>query len=93
MVQKQTPKIIVLPISLIPLVSKMIEKVKLDKNDMIYRYQSGFRKFFSTDSCVLLIPVCLNNTRSRGTTSVCFSVVINDEHREPEFKIKRRGYI
>ena len=38
--------------TLFPLVSKMIEKVKLDKNDMIYRYQSGFRKFFSTDSCL-----------------------------------------
>ena len=31
-------------------------------------------------------------TRSPGTTSVCFSVVtVNDEHRKPEFKIKRRG--
>ena len=40
------------PISLFPLVSKMIEKVKLDKNDIIYRYQSGFRKFFSNDSCL-----------------------------------------
>ena len=47
------------PISLLPLVSKIIEKVIrdqtqsfLDKNDIIYRYQSGFRKFFSTDSCL-----------------------------------------
>ena len=24
----------------------------LDKNNIIYRYQSGFRKFFSTDSCL-----------------------------------------
>ena len=32
-----------------------------------------------------------NATRSPGTTGVCFSVVtINDEHRKPEFKIKRR---
>ena len=45
------------PISLLPLVSKTIEKVIhdqtqrfLDKNDIIYRYQSGFRNFFSTDS-------------------------------------------
>ena len=41
------------PISLIPLVSKIIEKLIhdqtqsfLDKSDIIYRYQSGFRKFF-----------------------------------------------
>ena len=30
--------------------------------------------------------------RSPGTTSVCFSAVtVNDEHKKPEFKIKRRG--
>ena len=47
------------PISLLPLVSKIIEKVIhdqtqsfLDKNNIIYRYQSGFRKFVSTDSCL-----------------------------------------
>ena len=47
------------PISLLSLVSKIIEKVIhdqtqsfLDKNNIIYRYQSGFRKFFSTDSCL-----------------------------------------
>ena len=47
------------PISLLPLVSKIIEKVIhdqaqrfLDKNDIIYRYQLGFRKFFSTYSCL-----------------------------------------
>ena len=29
-------------------------------------------------------------TRSPGATSVCFSVVIvNDEYRKPEFKLKR----
>ena len=44
------------PISLLPLDSKIIEKVIhnktkcfLDKNDIIYRYLSGFRKLFSTD--------------------------------------------
>ena len=31
-------------------------------------------------------------TRSPGTTNVCFSAVtVNDEHRRPEFKIKRKG--
>ena len=47
------------PICLLPLVSKIIEKVIhdhtqsfLDKNDIIFRYQLGFGKFFSTDSCL-----------------------------------------
>ena len=45
------------PISLLPLISKIIEKIIhdptqifLDKNNVIYRYQPGFRKFYSTDS-------------------------------------------
>ena len=57
------------PISLIPLVSKIIERVIhdktqrfLDKNDTIYRCQSGFRKFFSTDSCLSY----LNNKVATG---------------------------
>ena len=33
-----------------------------------------------------------NTTRNPRTTSICFSVVtVNDKHRKPEFKIKRRG--
>ena len=47
------------PISLLSLVSKIIEKVIhgqtqsfLDTNNTIYRYQSAFRKIFSTDSCL-----------------------------------------
>ena len=46
-------------ISLLLLVSKITENVVhnqtqsfLDKNDIINRYQSGFRKFSSTDSCL-----------------------------------------
>ena len=60
------------PISLLPLVSKIIEKVIhdqtqsfLDKNDIIYRDQSGFRKFFSTDSCLSY----LNNKVATGFDS------------------------
>ena len=44
------------PISLLPLISKIIEKVIhdqtqafLDENKILYRFQSGFRKYFSTD--------------------------------------------
>ena len=44
------------PISLLPQISKVIEKLVheqvqeyLDKNKILYRYQSGFRPFHSTD--------------------------------------------
>ena len=46
-------------ISLLPLISKIIEKVihdqmqkHLDDYNILYRYQSGFRKSYSTDSCL-----------------------------------------
>ena len=47
------------PISLLPLISTIIEKVIhdqtqafLDEKKILYRFQSGFRKHFSTDSCL-----------------------------------------
>ena len=47
------------PISLLPILSKVIEKVVyeqtqkyLDISNVIFRYQSGFRKNFSTDWCL-----------------------------------------
>ena len=47
------------PISLLPLISKVIEKVIhdqtqsfLDENNILYDYQSGFRKKYSTESCL-----------------------------------------
>ena len=52
------------PISLLPLRSKLIEKAinihtqeYLDKNNLIYKFQSGFRKNFSTDSCLVQLTV------------------------------------
>ena len=46
------------PISLLPLLSKVFEKVVLDQteeflslNKILYDYQSGFRKNDSTDTC------------------------------------------
>ena len=64
------------PISLLPLVSKIIEKNIhdqtqrfLDKNDIIYRYQSGFRKFFSTNSCLSY----LNNNIAIGFESSLYT--------------------
>ena len=47
------------PVSLLPLISKVIEKVIhnqtqnfLDKNGILYSYQLGFRKHYSTDTCL-----------------------------------------
>ena len=61
-----------LPISLFPLISKTIEKVIhdqaqafLDENKILYRFQSGFRKHFSTDSCLSYI----NNKIATGFES------------------------
>ena len=46
------------PISLLPLISKIIERIIHDQimnflldNNVLYKYQSGFRKFHSTDTC------------------------------------------
>ena len=67
------------PISLLPLISKIIEKIIhdqtqnfLDKNNVIYRYQSGFRKFYSTDSCLSY----LNNNIATGFECVIFTGMI-----------------
>ena len=47
------------PISVLPLISKVLEKVIHDQtqtflteNNLLYCYQSGFRKFHSTDTCL-----------------------------------------
>ena len=47
------------PISLVPLISKIFEKVVhdqtqpfLDESKILYKFQSGFRRSFSTDSCL-----------------------------------------
>ena len=50
------------PISLLPLISKIIEKLIheqtssfLSNNEILYNYQSGFRKNHSTDSCLTFL--------------------------------------
>ena len=50
-------------ISLPSLIPKLIEKATnietqeyLDKNGFIYKFQSGFRKSFSADSCLVQLP-------------------------------------
>ena len=60
------------PISLLPLISKIIETVIkdqtqtfLENNNILYKFQSGFRKKYSTDSCLSF----LNNKISEGFDS------------------------
>ena len=67
------------PISLLPLISKIIEKVIhdqtqafLDENKILYRFQSGFRKNFSTDSCLSY----LNNKIVTGFESGLYTGMI-----------------
>ena len=67
------------PISLLPLISKIIEKVVhdqtqkfLDDNNILYRYQSGFRKCYSTDSCLSY----LNDKIATGFESGLFTGMI-----------------
>jgi hypothetical protein len=50
------------PISLLPLISKLFEKIihmqtqnYLDKNNILYKYQSGFRTKHSTDTCLSVL--------------------------------------
>ena len=47
------------PITLLPQISKVVEKIVheqiqiyLDKNKILYRYQSDFRPYHSTDTCL-----------------------------------------
>ena len=78
--------------SLLPLVSKIIEKVihnqtqsLLEKNNIIYRYQSGFTNFVSIELCRYYI----NNKIATGFLSdlqkafdtVNHDILINDENR------------
>ena len=60
------------PISLLPLISKIFEKVIhdqtqafLDENKILFKFQSGFRQNFSTDSCLSY----LNNKITTGFES------------------------
>ena len=61
------------PISLLPLLSKLIEKAihiqaqeYLDKHGMLYKFQSGLRKNFSTDSCLVQLRDFIINGMDKG---------------------------
>ena len=63
-------------ISLLPLISKLIEKAiliqtqkYLHKNGLIYKFQSGFRKNFSADSCLVqLTDYIIKDMNKEGST-------------------------
>ena len=61
------------PVSLLPLVSKVIEKVIqnqtkifLNKNKILYKYQSGFQKSFSMNPCLTLLTDKINKGFESG---------------------------
>ena len=67
------------PISLLPLVSKIFEKIVhcqtqeyLDTHKILYKYQSGFRTKHSTDTCLTL----LNNEILNGIDNGLFTAMI-----------------
>ena len=70
------------PISLLPLISKVIEKAIhnqtqnfLDTNRILYRYQSGFRKHYSTDTCLSYLTDKVSTGFEKGLLTVM--VLIN----------------
>ena len=61
------------PISQLPVVSKIIEKTiqiqaqeYIDKNGLLYKYQSGFRENFSTDSCLVQLTDFILRRMAKG---------------------------
>ena len=67
------------PISLLPLISKVIERIAYDQvdnfllqNNILYNYQSGFRKNHSTDLCLSF----LNNKILKGFDKGLFTGMI-----------------
>ena len=61
------------PISLLPVVSKMFERLVhyqtqdyLDEHGILYKYQSGFRTKHSTDTCLTLLNNTILNGIDRG---------------------------
>ena len=64
------------PVSILSIVSKILERAVyiqlenyLTKNNILYEYQSGFRKSFSTDTCLihLLDHIKINNSQGLYT--------------------------
>lgn len=61
------------PVSILSVVSKILEKAVftqldsfLDKNNLIYEHQSGFRKSYSTDSCLIHLHDYIKGNSAKG---------------------------
>ena len=61
------------PVSLLCIISKILEKavyVQLEKylidNNLLYEYQSGFRKSYSTDTCLINLMDTIKMKKSQG---------------------------
>ena len=61
------------PVSILPIVSKILERAVynqvvgyLDKNNLMYENQSGFRKAYSTDTCLINLTDQIKLDMSKG---------------------------
>ena len=61
------------PVSILPVISKILEKVIFDQlesylkaNNLTYQYQSGFRPSFSTDTCLIYLTDYIKKEMSLG---------------------------
>ena len=61
------------PVSILPIVSKILERAVykqvvdyLDKNDLLFENQSGFRKAYSTDTCLINLTDQIKLDMSKG---------------------------
>ena len=90
------------PVSLLSLVSKVIEKVVhnqteifLNKNKILYKYQSGFRKSFSVNSCLALLTDEINKGFESGkyTGLILIDVQKAFDTMDHEILLKKMGSI
>ena len=89
------------PVSLLPLVLKVIEKaihnqnnIFLNKNKVLYKYQSGFRKSFSLNSYLTLIGKIYKGFESGKCTVLILIDLQKDFHTiNHEILLKRMGCI
>ena len=80
-------------ISLLPFVSKVIEKVIRNQtetfwnnNKILYNYESGFRKLFSTNSCLTLLTDKISkgfeSSKYTGLISIDLKKIFDTIHHE-----------
>ena len=90
------------PVSLLPFVSKVIEKVIhnhtkifLNKNKISYKYQSGVRKSLSTNSCLTLLTDKINKSFESGKYTVLILIDLQKafDTIDHEIVVKKMGYI